>query len=259
MTRRRRAWNNGLTMSETHAARELWCIRKGLVPYAEALALQKQLEAARQAGRVPDVLLLLEHPPVYTRGRRSDAGRAADGRGLVPRPGHRGRRHRPRRPRHLPRARPARRLSDHEPAPYRDDVHDYIRRMERAIIAALGRVRHRGRPDRGADRRLDARAAQDRARSASTSAAASRPTASRSTSTTTSSRSSGSFPAASTTAGCPRSRASSARAVRHGRVHGHRRARVRASPTAAAVDGAPGRRRSLRRRAEARMSEPRRT
>ena len=47
-------------------------MRRGLVPYAEALALQKALEAARQAGSVPDVLLLLEHPPVYTRGRRSE-------------------------------------------------------------------------------------------------------------------------------------------------------------------------------------------
>ena len=52
---------------------------------------------ARQAGAIPDVLLLLEHPPVYTRGRRSRAGRAADGRGLVPRAGHRRRRRRPRR------------------------------------------------------------------------------------------------------------------------------------------------------------------
>jgi len=43
----------------------------GLVPFAEALALQEALRAARQADGVPDVLLLLEHPPVYTRGRRS--------------------------------------------------------------------------------------------------------------------------------------------------------------------------------------------
>ena len=41
---------------------------------ATRFGLQKELEAARQAGRVPDVLLLLEHPPVYTRGRRSEAG-----------------------------------------------------------------------------------------------------------------------------------------------------------------------------------------
>ena len=41
------------------------------MPYEEAREAQKRLEAARQAGELPDVLLLLEHPPVYTRGRRS--------------------------------------------------------------------------------------------------------------------------------------------------------------------------------------------
>ncbi|HEX6115468.1 MAG TPA: lipoyl(octanoyl) transferase LipB [Solirubrobacterales bacterium] len=47
------------------------CIRLGVVPYEEARATQKRLEAARQAGEAPDALLLLEHPPVYTKGRRS--------------------------------------------------------------------------------------------------------------------------------------------------------------------------------------------
>src|SRR5687768_1817163 len=49
----------------------VWCAHAGVVPYPEALALQKRLEAARQSEAVPDVLLLLEHPPTYTRGRRS--------------------------------------------------------------------------------------------------------------------------------------------------------------------------------------------
>jgi len=44
----------------------------GRVPYREAVALQEQLRDARQAGAVPDVLLLLEHDPVYTRGRRTE-------------------------------------------------------------------------------------------------------------------------------------------------------------------------------------------
>lgn len=39
------------------------------VPYAEAWALQKGLVAARQRGGIPDVLVLLEHPPVVTVGR----------------------------------------------------------------------------------------------------------------------------------------------------------------------------------------------
>jgi len=51
--------------------REIWCVRAGVVPYGEALLLQRRLLHARQASAVPDVLLLLEHPPTYTRGRRS--------------------------------------------------------------------------------------------------------------------------------------------------------------------------------------------
>ena len=49
-------------------------VNLGVVPYREALALQERLRAARQADAVPDVLLLLEHPPVYTRGRRTEPG-----------------------------------------------------------------------------------------------------------------------------------------------------------------------------------------
>ena len=62
----------------------------GTVPYREALAIQERVRARRQAGELPDTLLLLEHPPVYTRGRRSRRRRAAAGRGLLPRAGHRG-------------------------------------------------------------------------------------------------------------------------------------------------------------------------
>jgi lipoyl(octanoyl) transferase len=40
----------------------------GVVPYEAALTLQQDLVAARQAGRIPDVLLLLEHPHVITVG-----------------------------------------------------------------------------------------------------------------------------------------------------------------------------------------------
>jgi lipoyl(octanoyl) transferase len=41
----------------------------GLVPYADALALQRTLHAQRVAGAIPDTLLLLEHPPVITLGK----------------------------------------------------------------------------------------------------------------------------------------------------------------------------------------------
>jgi len=53
---------------------ELWVCHMGLVPYTDGLAIQETLCARRQAGEIPDTLLLLEHPPVYTRGRRSAAG-----------------------------------------------------------------------------------------------------------------------------------------------------------------------------------------
>ena len=53
---------------------EVWIVRTGLVPYEDARRAQKRIEASRLAGDVPDVLLLLEHPPVYTKGRRSTAG-----------------------------------------------------------------------------------------------------------------------------------------------------------------------------------------
>jgi lipoyl(octanoyl) transferase len=50
--------------------------RLGLVPYAEALALQKQLVEERRHGRIGDVLLLVEHPHVLTLGVRGDGGRS---------------------------------------------------------------------------------------------------------------------------------------------------------------------------------------
>ncbi len=53
---------------------ELWVCQLGTFEYREALALQERIRSARQAGHVPDVLLLLEHWPVLTRGRRSAAG-----------------------------------------------------------------------------------------------------------------------------------------------------------------------------------------
>jgi len=53
---------------------ELWVCNLGRVPYLEAAALQERLRAARQDDELPDLLVLLEHPPVYTRGRRTEAG-----------------------------------------------------------------------------------------------------------------------------------------------------------------------------------------
>ena len=44
--------------------------------YAEALALQRALVEERRAGRIPDPLLLLQHPPVITLGVKGDGGRS---------------------------------------------------------------------------------------------------------------------------------------------------------------------------------------
>jgi lipoate-protein ligase B len=116
---------------------ELWVGRPGQVEYQAARSLQKRLEAERIAERIPDVLLLLEHPPVYTKGRRTTPDELPMGeewyrmQGIQVEETDRGGR-----------------ATYHGPGqlvgypivslrPYRDDVHDYIRRMERMIIAVL--------------------------------------------------------------------------------------------------------------------------
>lgn len=116
---------------------EILVVRCGLVPYEEALVAQRWLESARQEGEVPDVLLLLEHPPVYTRGRRSSDEELPMQRewyemqGIEVQETDRGGR-----------------VTYHGPgqlvaypivslAPYDDDVHEYVRRLERVAIEAL--------------------------------------------------------------------------------------------------------------------------
>lgn len=46
-----------------------WVTYLGTVPYELALGLQERLRQARAEGEVPDILLLLQHPPIFTRGR----------------------------------------------------------------------------------------------------------------------------------------------------------------------------------------------
>jgi lipoyl(octanoyl) transferase len=50
----------------------LQVLRLGLVDYEDAWARQREVHAARVAGEGPDTLLLLEHPPVYTAGKRTE-------------------------------------------------------------------------------------------------------------------------------------------------------------------------------------------
>lgn len=54
-----------------HFTDELWVCHLGLVPYSDGIAIQETLRRRRIAGEIPDTLLLLEHPPTYTHGRRA--------------------------------------------------------------------------------------------------------------------------------------------------------------------------------------------
>ena len=59
-------------------------IRPGVVPYADALELQRRVHAEVAGGVRGDSLIVLEHPPVYTLGRRARAGDVlADARELA--------------------------------------------------------------------------------------------------------------------------------------------------------------------------------
>src|SRR4051812_7540150 len=51
-----------------------YLLNLGRVPYMEAWELQKSLAGAVSQGAIPDTVVLLEHPPVITLGRRTDEG-----------------------------------------------------------------------------------------------------------------------------------------------------------------------------------------
>jgi lipoyl(octanoyl) transferase len=119
---------------------QLRVIRAGLVGYEEASRLQVSIASARAAGEMPDTLLLLEHPPVYTRGRRTTADELPMGEDWYRMQGieivdtDRGGRLTYHGPGQLV-AYPIIDLSELEK---RDDVHAFVADMERAMIAALG-------------------------------------------------------------------------------------------------------------------------
>lgn len=54
-------------------ASELLVTHLGRVDYREATTLQERLRARVQAGELPELMLLLEHPPVYTVTRRTES------------------------------------------------------------------------------------------------------------------------------------------------------------------------------------------
>jgi lipoyl(octanoyl) transferase len=52
---------------------EAWLVTPGTVPYGPAYEAMHELADRRVTGEIPDTLILMEHPPVYTAGRRTDA------------------------------------------------------------------------------------------------------------------------------------------------------------------------------------------
>ncbi len=119
---------------------ELWTVNLGQVPYAEATLLQERLRELRQSDELEDMLLLLEHPPVYTKGRRTEPGDLPMGEEWYRAQGI-----------DVVRTDRGGRITYHGPGQlvgypimslkaYRDDVAQYIRRMESAIVSSLADV-----------------------------------------------------------------------------------------------------------------------
>src|SRR5829696_1238778 len=67
---------SGAKASAERERRTLDVRQLGVVPYGEALALQRSLVEERRSGLIGDTLLLLEHPHVITLGVRGDGGRS---------------------------------------------------------------------------------------------------------------------------------------------------------------------------------------
>ena len=55
-------------------SRGAYLLNLGTVDYREALSLQRSLAAAVSQGAIPDVVVMLEHPPTITLGRRTEPG-----------------------------------------------------------------------------------------------------------------------------------------------------------------------------------------
>jgi lipoyl(octanoyl) transferase len=126
---------------------ELWVTRLGVVSYTEATAIQDAVRARRLDREIPDVLLLLEHPPVYTRGRRTGPGDLGMGEAFYRDHGI-----------DIADADRGGRVTYHGPGQLVGypimaiaDVRRHVRAMEQALIAALDDegVAARVRPDEG--------------------------------------------------------------------------------------------------------------
>lgn len=119
------------------SAPDLLVVDFGTVPYRDAWEVQLRLADRRGAGEIADLLMLLEHPPVYSRGRRTKPEELPMGapwyeeRGIEVLDTDRGGL-----------------VTYHEPgqlvaypivdlAPMGDDVHEYVRGLERVMIGSL--------------------------------------------------------------------------------------------------------------------------
>jgi lipoyl(octanoyl) transferase len=137
------------TSVRAHSRDELWVCQLGTVPYGRAVAIQDHIRERRLADQLPDTLLLLEHPSVYTRGRRSREGELPLGedfyrsRGIDVVATDRGGR-----------------ITHHGPGQLVgypimriEAVDRHLRTMEQAIAAALAEqgIEAHGRPDDGPD------------------------------------------------------------------------------------------------------------
>ena len=130
-------------------ADDLWTCHLGRVEYREASALQERLRTARLEDDIPDVLLLLEHPAVYTLGRRSGEADLPMGEDWYLSQGI-----------DVVRTNRGGKLTYHGPGQLvgyaimrTDDVLAFVRTMERAVIAALADegLEARARTDEGPD------------------------------------------------------------------------------------------------------------
>jgi lipoyl(octanoyl) transferase len=121
----------------------------GTIEYREALELQERMRAARQRDELPDVLLTLEHWPVYTRGRRSGPGELPMGEDWYRMQGI-----------DIVETDRGGKVTYHGPGQLVgypivrvDDVVAYVRTLENALVSALGEegIEARARPEDGPD------------------------------------------------------------------------------------------------------------
>jgi lipoate-protein ligase B len=126
---------------------ELWVCNLGEVDYLEALDLQERLRLARQQELIPDVLLQLQHPRIYTQGRRSDPGELTMGEDWYRAKGL-----------EIVKVNRGGKVTYHGPGQLVgypivrvEDVVAYVRLLEQALVAALAEqgVTARARPEDG--------------------------------------------------------------------------------------------------------------